>query len=84
MPYTGIPTSTAGLVPEFQLFTSAGLESVLAVIITIVFIWWAVFTLVAFYHWFRFGRDTWVAVPAVVLHLFVSGWIFIFATGGLH
>ncbi|HYD93667.1 MAG TPA: hypothetical protein VEB18_04430 [Candidatus Paceibacterota bacterium] len=62
----------------------ASIETILAIVITIVFIWWAIFTLVAMYHWFRFARDSWLAVPSIALHLFVSGWIFIFATGGLH
>lgn len=59
-------------------------ESVLSVIILLVFIWWAVFTIVVIYHWIRYARDSWMAVPAIVLHLVVSTWIFVFATGGLH
>ena len=66
------------------LFAPVSLESVLSVIITLVFIWWAIFTLVAAYHLFRFARDSWFAVPAFALHLFVSAWIFVFATGGIH
>lgn len=58
-------------------------EAVISIIITLVFIWWAIYTLVAVYHWFRYGRDSWVAVPAVVLHFAISAWIFVFATGGL-
>ncbi len=65
-------------------FPAASIETILAIVITIVFIWWAIFTVVAIYHWFRFARDSWLAVPAVAVHLFVSGWIFVFATGGLH
>ena len=83
MPYGGIPTTT-NFAPQALSFSAANLETVLAVVITIVFIWWAVFTLVAVYHWMRYARDTWLAVPALAVHLFVSAWIFIFATGGLH
>lgn len=72
-------------VPNYlPLFTAPNLETVLAVVVTVVFIWWAIFTLVAGYHMLRFARDSWITVPALVLHLFVSGWIFVFATGGLH
>lgn len=80
----GIPTSFEAFAPSFSFLTSANLEGVLAVIITIVFIWWAIFTIVAIYHWMRYARDTVVTIPVIVVHLFVSGWIFIFATGGLH
>ncbi len=59
-------------------------EMVVSVVVTVVFIWWAVFTIVAIYHLLRFARDSWITVPAIALHLIVSGWIFVFATGGLH
>ena len=62
---------------------AVNLSTVLSVVITLVFIWWAVFSLVAAYHWFRFGRDSWIAVPALIVHFIVSAWIFMFATGGL-
>lgn len=73
----GIPSFTIG-VPNVSI------ESVLAVIITIVFIWWAIYTLVVMYHWLRYGRESWLAVPALAVHFLVSGLIFVFATGGLH
>jgi hypothetical protein len=80
---SGIPTELP--VPQFAwTFTNVSGEALISVVITLVFIWWAIYTLVAIYHWFRYGRESWVAVPAVVLHLAISVWIFVFATGGLH
>lgn len=79
-----MPAQPVVPVPAVPLFTNISLESVLAVVITLIFIWWAIFTLVALYHWIRYARDSWVAVPAFVLHLAVSSWIFIFAIGGFH
>lgn len=73
------PTALPNLMP---VFPAASLETMLAVVITIVFIWWAVFTAVAIYHWVRFQRNSLLAVPAIAVHLFVSGWIFVFAVGG--
>lgn len=67
--------------PTFPL---PSLEQIVAVGITIVFIWWLVFTVVVFYHWFRYARDSWLTVPILALHLAISGWIFVFATGALH
>lgn len=58
--------------------------SVLAVVFALLFIWWFIYTLVAAYHWLRFARETWVAVPAVAAHLFISGWLLFFMTSGLH
>lgn len=58
--------------------------SVVAVVFALLFIWWFIYTLVAAYHWLRYGRETWVAVPALALHLFVSGWLLFFMTSGLH
>ncbi len=75
------PTSTPTLLP---FFTVPNLEIVLAIIVTIIFIWWAIFTIVAAYHLLRYARDSWMTIPAIAIHLFVSGWIFVFATGGLH
>lgn len=66
-----------------SLFTGADMQTVVAVIFTIVFIWWAIYTIVIAYHWFRYGRSGWLAVPAMAAHLFVSGWILIFITSGL-
>lgn len=66
------------------LFGTATSEAVLSVIFTLIFIWWTIYTLVAIYHWFRYGRSSWVAVPAIALHLAVSGGIFIYMTSALH
>ena len=74
------PQVVPNLVPTFP---AADIETILAVIITIVFIWWALFTAFAIYHWLRFQRDSMLAVPAIAIHLFVSGWLFVFATGAL-
>ena len=74
--------------PEVQTFASyfgvPSTEAILAVIVTILFIWWAIFTVVVGYHLLRYARDSWLTIPALALHLVVSGWLFVFATGGLH
>jgi len=70
--------------PDLAIFGPMTLSTGLAVVVTVVFIWWLIFTVVAIYHWMRYARDSWVAIPLIALHLFVSGWIFVFATGGLH
>jgi hypothetical protein len=68
--------------PSF--ITGAPAEMVVSIIFTLLFIWWVVYTVVVTYHWVRFGRSSWVAVPALAVHLAVSGGIFVFMTSGLH
>lgn len=69
---------------DLAIFGPLSLTTALSVVVTLVFIWWLIFTAVAIYHWFRYARDSWLTVPLIALHLFVSAWIFVFAIGGLH
>lgn len=71
---------TLGL-PSFMQGLTA--EALVSLVFTLLFIWWLIYTAVAAYHWFRFGRSSWVAVPALAAHLVVSGGIFVFMTSGL-
>ncbi len=72
-------------IPTLSAFSGAiSAENVLAVLFTLIFLWWLIFTLVAGYHLLRYGRESWLAVPAMALHFAVSGWVFVFATGGFH
>lgn len=49
---------SAGLVVTWVLYT--------------VFAFWAIYTLVAIYHWLKYSHASWVTFPAIALHLFVS------------
>lgn len=37
-----------------------------------IFAFWAIYTLVAIYHWLKYSHSSWVAFPAIAVHLFVS------------
>jgi len=37
-----------------------------------VFAIWVLYTLVAIYHWLRYSHASWVAFPAIGIHLFLS------------
>lgn len=67
-----------------NVFPALDAGTLIAVVVFVVFVWWLVFTIVASYHLLRYARDSWITIPAIALHLFVSGWIFVFSTGGLH
>jgi len=61
-----------------------GLSSgvVLAWALFFVFVFWAVYTLVAIYHWFKYSHASWVAFPAIAVHLFVSFVLIVYAVSG--
>lgn len=60
------------------------LSTVFSVVFALIFIFWLIYSLVVIYHWIRHAPDSWIAVPAVALHLFVSGILIFYATSGLH
>ena len=43
----------------------ASAYDILSVVFTVIFILWAIYTVIAIYHWLRFGRNSWLAVPAI-------------------
>ena len=47
-----------------------------------VFAFWAIYTIVAIYHWLKYSHASWVAFPAIALHLFVSFSLMIFTLTG--
>lgn len=57
---------------QFHLSTSLTPGFALEILLYAVFALWAVYTLVAIYHWLRFSHASLIAFPAIALHLFVS------------
>ncbi|MBI4065807.1 hypothetical protein HY412_01255 [Candidatus Kaiserbacteria bacterium] len=47
-----------------------------------VFAFWAIYTLVAIYHWLKYSHASWLAFPAIALHLFVSFVLIVYALSG--
>lgn len=47
-----------------------------------VFAFWAMYTLVAMYHWLKYSHASWVAFPAIALHLFISFALMSYALSG--
>lgn len=67
------PFSPPTAVFNFFHFSGVIAPSVaLEVLLYAVFALWAVYTLVAIYHWLRFSHASFVALPAIAAHLFVS------------
>jgi len=47
-----------------------------------VFAFWAIYTLVAIYHWLKYSHASWIAFPAIAAHLLVSLALMSYALGG--
>ena len=59
------------------------IESLYPAIFAIVFFVWLAYTLVAAYHWFRYGHRSFLVVPMLAIHVIVSGALMLLATTGL-
>jgi hypothetical protein len=48
----------------------------------IVFIFWAIYTVVAVYHWLRYSHASFVSFPAIGVHLLISFALMAYALSG--
>jgi hypothetical protein len=72
-PYTSVPLHVASL-PTAQF---------VPLFFFIVFFLWAVYTIVAIYHWLRYSNNTTLALCAITAHLVISAWLAIFTVSGI-
>ncbi|MGE5541314.1 MAG: hypothetical protein ACM3TU_03485 [Bacillota bacterium] len=56
---------------------------VVPVVFFLIFFIWAVYTVVAAYHWLRYSNNTTLALCAITTHLIVSAWLAIYAVSGI-
>jgi hypothetical protein len=75
MATNGAPSPFQTPLFDFPSFQVSGL---LTIIFFLVFVAWAIFTVTAAYHWFRYSHRSWLAVPAVVGYIVVSGMIILY------
>lgn len=47
-----------------------------------VFAFWAIYTIVAIYHWLQYSNTSWVAFPSIAVHLFISFALMSYALSG--
>jgi len=47
-----------------------------------VLVFWAIYTLVAIYHWLKYSHASAIAIPAIAVHLFVSFVLISYALSG--
>ena len=41
-------------------------------ILYVIFAFWALYTLVATYHWLKYSNTSWIAFPAIAFHILIS------------
>lgn len=71
------PTS---LVHYFPTGFSSG--AALGWLLFAVFVFWAIYTIVATYHWLKYSHGSLIAFPAIAVHLFVSLALISYALSG--
>lgn len=69
--------------PEFISISAPDLSTILPVIFAVVFFLWLLYTLTITYHWFRYSHRSFFIIPALAVHVVVSGTLMLLATTGL-
>lgn len=75
------PFATPAIFAQFSGSVSAG--GVTEWFLYIIFAFWALYTLVAIYHWLKYSHASTLAFPAIALHLFVSFGLIVYALSGV-
>jgi apolipoprotein N-acyltransferase len=68
--------------PLFSI-PSADIGGILTIVFILVFLAWLLYTAVVSYHWFRYSHRSWLAIPALALHVFISGSLILYIASGL-
>jgi hypothetical protein len=73
-------------VQPFTVFDLVGLidvGKVVSIAFAILFVIWAIYTIIAGYHWLRYGHSSAVAIPALITHVVVSWLLAGYAVSGI-
>ncbi len=57
-------------------------SKVVSLFFVVLFIIWVIYTIVTSYHWLRYGHRSSVAIPALITHVLVSGFLALYAISG--
>jgi hypothetical protein len=66
---------------DFLRFVDVG--NAVSIAFAILFIVWALYTIIAGYHWLRYGHSSAVAIPALITHVVVSWLLAGYAVSGI-
>lgn len=63
-----------------QLNLSAG--AAIQWLLYAIFAFWAIYTLIAIYHWLKYSHASWLTFPAIAVHLGISVTLMSYALSG--
>lgn len=75
----GPPTA---LFTQLHIPTTLGSAQIITWVLYAVFAFWLIYSFVAIYHWLKYSHASWVAVPAIAIHIFVSFALMSYALSG--
>ena len=58
-------------------------QSAVSIAFLVLFIVWALYTIISAYHWIRYGHSSAIAIPALTVHVVVSWLLAGYAASGL-
>jgi hypothetical protein len=73
------PANLSSLLPS-GLDVSAGVAVEWA--LYAIFAFWAIYTIIAIYHWLKYSHASWIAFPAMAVHLAISFALMSYALSG--
>lgn len=78
------PSPQIGIDPAVALAQAGvSVDAVLSLAFLVLFIVWALYTVVSAYHWLRYGHNSAIALPVLVVHVVVSWLLAGYAASGL-
>lgn len=66
-----------------QVLGNADVSGIMSIVFLVLFIVWALYTLIAAYHWLRYGHRPLLAIPVLVVYVAVSWLLAGYAASGL-
>lgn len=76
------PNATATAIQIGPAFSAFSAYQVVSVVAWFLFVLWVIYTLIATYHWLRYGHQSTVAIPALITHVIVSLVLALYAISG--
>ncbi len=76
------PFTPSALFEKLNFFGTLSESAMVTWALYAVFVFWTVYTLVAIYHWLKYSHASWVAFPAIAVHLFISFTLMFYALSG--
>lgn len=66
-----------------RFLAGADIQGIVSIVFLVLFIIWSVYTLVAGYHWLRYGHNSALAIPILIVHAVVSWLLAGYAVSGI-